>query len=77
MAFLLKVPFENLDINLHRQIRLSSESIYKKIISKNSKPALTTPTNVSRSGRKGRDASTPSSSLMYFRNFQILMPIAS
>jgi len=32
-AFLLKVPFENLDIHLGRQIRLSSQSIYKKIIS--------------------------------------------
>ncbi len=33
-AFLLKVPFENLDIHLGRQIRLSSESIYKKIVSR-------------------------------------------
>jgi len=32
MAFLLKVPFENLDIHLGRQIKLSSESIYKKIV---------------------------------------------
>lgn len=32
MAFLRKVPFENLDIHLGRQIRLSSESIYDKIV---------------------------------------------
>jgi len=34
MAFLLKVPFENLDIHLDLQIRLSPESIYEKIVSK-------------------------------------------
>jgi N-hydroxyarylamine O-acetyltransferase len=34
MAFLLKVPFENLDIHLGRQINLSSESIYEKIVSR-------------------------------------------
>lgn len=34
MAFLLKVPFENLDIHLGRKITLSSESIYKKIVSR-------------------------------------------
>jgi N-hydroxyarylamine O-acetyltransferase len=33
-AFLLKIPFENLDIHLGRQINLSSESIYEKIVSK-------------------------------------------
>ena len=33
-AFLLKVPFENLDIHLGRQINLSSESIYDKIVSR-------------------------------------------
>ena len=33
-AFLLKVPFENLDIHLGRQISLSSESIYEKIVSR-------------------------------------------
>ena len=32
MSFLLRVPFENLDIYLHRQIKLSSENIYKKIV---------------------------------------------
>ena len=31
-AFLLKVPFENLDIHLGRRISLGSESIYKKIV---------------------------------------------
>ena len=35
LAFLLKVPFENLDIHLRRPIRLSSDSIYEKIIMKN------------------------------------------
>jgi N-hydroxyarylamine O-acetyltransferase len=34
ISFLLKVPFENLDIQLDRQIRLSSESIYRKIVSR-------------------------------------------
>ena len=34
MAFLLKVPFENLDIHLGRQIKLSSESIYEKIVTR-------------------------------------------
>ena len=33
-AFLLKVPFENLDIHLGRQISLSSKSIYEKIVSR-------------------------------------------
>jgi N-hydroxyarylamine O-acetyltransferase len=33
-AFLLKVPFENLDIHLGRQISLASESIYEKIVSR-------------------------------------------
>ncbi|MBI4768743.1 MAG: arylamine N-acetyltransferase [Deltaproteobacteria bacterium] len=33
-AFLLKVPFENLDIHLGRRISLSSESIYRKIVSR-------------------------------------------
>jgi N-hydroxyarylamine O-acetyltransferase len=33
-AFLLKVPFENLEIHLDRQINLSSENIYEKIVSK-------------------------------------------
>ena len=33
-AFLLKVPFENLDIHLGRQIDLTSESIYEKIVSR-------------------------------------------
>ena len=33
-AFLLRVPFENLDIHLGRQISLSSESIYEKIVSR-------------------------------------------
>lgn len=31
-AFLLKIPFENLDIHLGRQIDLSPESIYEKIV---------------------------------------------
>ena len=34
MDFLLKVPFENLDIHLGREIELHSESIYEKIVSK-------------------------------------------
>jgi N-hydroxyarylamine O-acetyltransferase len=34
MAFLRKVPFENLDIHLGRKIELSSESIYEKIVSR-------------------------------------------
>ena len=34
MAFLLKVPFENLDIHLGRQIKLSSEHIYEKIVTR-------------------------------------------
>jgi N-hydroxyarylamine O-acetyltransferase len=34
MAFLRKVPFENLDIHLDRKIELSSESIYEKIVSR-------------------------------------------
>jgi len=33
-VFLLKVPFENLDIHLGRQISLSPESIYEKIVSR-------------------------------------------
>ncbi len=35
LAFLLKVPFENLDIHLGRLIKLSPQSIYKKIVSNN------------------------------------------
>ena len=35
LAFLLKIPFENLDIHLGRHIKLSSDSIYEKIIAKN------------------------------------------
>ncbi len=35
LAFLLKIPFENLDIHLGRPIRLSTDSIYEKIIMKN------------------------------------------
>jgi N-hydroxyarylamine O-acetyltransferase len=34
MAFLLKVPFENLDIHLGREIELLPESIHEKIISR-------------------------------------------
>ncbi len=34
MAFLLKVPFENLDIHIGRQIKLSLEDIYEKIVSR-------------------------------------------
>jgi N-hydroxyarylamine O-acetyltransferase len=34
MAFLRKVPFENLDIHLGQKIELSSESIYEKIVSR-------------------------------------------
>ena len=34
MAFLLKVPFENLDIHFGRKIELFSESIYEKIVSR-------------------------------------------
>jgi N-hydroxyarylamine O-acetyltransferase len=33
-AFLLHVPFENLDIHLGREIRLSSKHIYEKIVLK-------------------------------------------
>ncbi len=33
-TFLLNVPFENLDIHLGRQISLSQESIYEKIVSR-------------------------------------------
>jgi N-hydroxyarylamine O-acetyltransferase len=32
MAFLLEVPFENLDVHLGRQIRLTSKSIYEKVV---------------------------------------------
>ena len=35
MAFLLKVPFENLDIHFGRPIILSSKGIYNKIVSNN------------------------------------------
>ena len=35
LAFLLKIPFENLDIHLGRRIKLSPQSIYKKIVSNN------------------------------------------
>lgn len=34
LAFLLSVPFENLDIHLGREITLSSEKIYEKIVLK-------------------------------------------
>lgn len=34
LAFLLNVPFENLDIHLEREITLSSDQIYEKIVSK-------------------------------------------
>ncbi|MBW2412427.1 MAG: arylamine N-acetyltransferase [Deltaproteobacteria bacterium] len=35
LAFLLKVPFENLDIHFGRRIKLSSQNLYKKIVSNN------------------------------------------
>ena len=34
-AFLLRIPFENLDIHLGREIKLDSKTIYKKIVMNN------------------------------------------